>query len=100
MHGRVISISRGTGSNRRRMFALVDHGDIGDRPGIPPSPTRFELSCCDHDDEGEAWVAVRGPAVDEEFTGLAKLYGWNTELARLAQPTTTKAKTSEWSHDH
>ena len=79
MNGKVISLSRGMGSNRRRLFALVDHGDT---PGQP----RFELSACDPEDNGEAWVVVRGPAVDVYFVNAADVAGWNRELAKLAPP--------------
>lgn len=76
MHGRVISLSRGMGANRRRLFALVDYGKNA-RP-------RFALSACDPDDENEAWVVVQGPFLDDAFLRWAKAAGWNTELARLA----------------
>ena len=79
MNGKVISLSRGMGPNRRRLFALVDHGDHKDG-----SLVRFELTACDPEDDGEAWVAVRGPQVNDEFIRLAKATGWNTELAKLA----------------
>ena len=84
MSGKVISLSRGMGSNRRRLFALVDHGWDTTRPGATYEGPRFGLWACDPEDDGEAWVAVRGPQVNAEFIRLAALAGWNTELAKLA----------------